>query len=76
MDKTAILCGAAALAATLGGCQTVQTTRSGAVGVERGQTMMLSSANVNRSAAQAYQKTMQEAAKKGTLNRDFYKFAG
>ncbi len=32
--------------------------------------MLLSSERVNRSAGQAYRKTMQEAAKKGTLNRD------
>jgi predicted Zn-dependent protease len=62
-------CALAAVAA-VSACQTVETTRPGAVGVERQQTMLLSSASVNRSAAQAYQKTLQEAAKKGTLNRD------
>jgi len=57
-------------AAAVSACQTVQTTRSGAVGVERQQTMLLSSATVNSSAAQAYRKTMQDAATKGELNRD------
>jgi len=57
----------AALALT--GCQTVQTTRSGAVGVDRKQSMLLSSAEVNQGAALAYQQTIQGAAKHGTLNR-------
>ncbi len=57
-------------AAAVGGCQTVDTTQPGTVGVDRDQRMMLSSADVDKAAAQAYQKTMQEAAKKGVLNRD------
>jgi predicted Zn-dependent protease len=54
----------------LASCQTVQTTQTGTVGVDRKQTMMLSSAEVNKAAVQAYQKTMQQAAKKGLLNRN------
>jgi predicted Zn-dependent protease len=54
----------------LAACQTVQTTQPGAVGVERKQTMMLSSAEVDSAAVQAYQQTLQGAAKKGALNRD------
>ena len=61
-----LLLGSLALAS----CQTVQTTQSGVVGVERTQTMMLSSAEVNRASIQAYQQTLKEAAKKGALNRD------
>lgn len=57
-------------AVLLSSCQTVQTTKSGAVGVERQQTMMLSASEVNRAAQQAYQQTMQAAATKRTLNRD------
>jgi predicted Zn-dependent protease len=57
-------------AAVFGGCQTVDTTQPGTVGVDRDQRMMLSSADVDKAAAQAYQKAMQEAAKKGVLNRD------
>lgn len=60
----------AAATAALAGCQTVQTTQAGAVGVERKQTMLVSSDTINRSAAKAYQQTLQEAAKKGQLNRD------
>lgn len=51
-------------------CQTVQTTQSGTVGVERQQTMMLSSAEVNRGAEQAYRQTTTQAAQKGALNRN------
>jgi Zn-dependent protease with chaperone function len=54
----------------LSSCQTVQTTESGTVGVERRQTMMLSAAEVNRASEQAYQKTLQDAAKRGVLNRN------
>ncbi len=54
----------------LGSCKTVQTTQPGAVGVDRKQTMMLASSTVNREAGKAYQQTLQEAAKKGVLNRD------
>ncbi len=55
---------------TLAACQTVQTTQPGAVGVERQQTMLLSSQEVNRSAAKAYQQELKKAAAKGALNRD------
>ena len=54
----------------LAACQTVQTTQSGTVGVDRKQSMILSSAEVNRAAEQSYQQTMQDAARKGTLNRN------
>jgi len=54
----------------LAACATVQTTQSGTVGVDRKQAMMLSSAEVNTAAVQAYQQTLKEAAKKGALNHD------
>jgi len=60
----------AGMAASLAACQTVQTTQSGVVGIERKQTMLVSSNTINGSAAKAYQQTLQEAAKKGQLNRD------
>ncbi len=61
-----IMIGAAlALAA---GCQTVRTTESGVVGVEREQTMLISSREVNESAARAYQKELGEAGRGGRLN--------
>lgn len=60
----------ALLVAAAAGCQTVQTTQPGAVGVDRQQSMMLSSAEVNASAGKAYQQLIAEAAKKGHLNTD------
>ena len=54
----------------LASCETVQTTQPGAVGVERQQSMLLSSAQVDKSAAQAYQQEMKKAAGKKALNRD------
>ena len=54
----------------LTGCATTRTTSGGAVGVDRQQTMMLSSTEVNRSAEKAYQQTLQEAQQKNLLNRD------
>jgi predicted Zn-dependent protease len=54
----------------LAGCQSVSTTQPGAVGVERKQTMMVSSADMNRSAVKAYGQILGEAQKKGQLNRD------
>ena len=58
------------LSFTLSGCETVQTTQPGTVGVERKQSMLLSSAEVDKAAVQAYAATMQGAAKKNALNRD------
>jgi predicted Zn-dependent protease len=54
-------------------CETVETTRSGAVGVERKQQMTLltpSAADVDAAARQQYSQILAEAAKKGELNRD------
>jgi predicted Zn-dependent protease len=59
----------------LAGCQSVSTTQPGAVGVERKQTMMVSSADMNRSAVKAYGQILAEAQKKGQLNRDPAEFA-
>jgi predicted Zn-dependent protease len=63
---------AAALIATLAlaSCETVQTTQPGTVGVDRKQSMLLSSAQVDKSAALAYQQEMKKAAAKKALNRD------
>ncbi len=55
------------------GCQSVQTTRSGAVGVERKQTMSTlapSSAQIDASSRQQYAQVLAAASKKGALNRD------
>ncbi|MBS0369526.1 MAG: M48 family metallopeptidase [Proteobacteria bacterium] len=51
-------------------CQSVQTTQSGAVGVERRQMMMVSSREMEQASAQSYQKIVEEAAQKNALNRD------
>ncbi len=63
----------AVLGATLllAGCQAVNTTSGGAVGVERKQYMfsMLSSQQVDQMYAQSYQQTLGEAASKGVLVR-------
>ena len=66
--RRALLVAASLLA--LAGCQTVQTTKPGAVGVDRTQSMFLSSAEVDASAAKAYRDVLADAKKKGTLNRD------
>ena len=58
---------AAVLAA---GCSTTRTTSGGAVGVDREQTMLVSSAEVNRSAEKAYLQTLHDEQAKNHLNRD------
>jgi predicted Zn-dependent protease len=57
------------------GCQTVQTTSPGAVGVEREQRMMVSSEEVDKGAAQAYEQELAKAREKGTLNKDSQQLA-
>lgn len=55
----------------LSGCQAVNTTSGGAVGVERKQYMfsMLSTDEVNNMYAQSYQQTLSEASSKGVLDK-------
>ncbi|TRX75439.1 M48 family metallopeptidase [Pseudomonas mangiferae] len=55
----------------LAGCQAVNTTSGGAVGVERKQYMfsMLSSQQVDDMYAQSYAETLQEASSKGVLEK-------
>jgi predicted Zn-dependent protease len=52
------------------GCEAVQTTQPGTVGVERRQNMLVSSEQVNKSAADAYQKVLADAKAKGQLDTD------
>lgn len=62
---------ALAVVAALGaGCQTVDTTKAGAVGVERQQRMALSSEQVNAEAQKAYAQMMAQAQQKGALDKD------
>ena len=60
----------AAGAVVLAGCQTVETTKSGAVGVDRQQRMAVSSEEVNAGAQKAYAQMMAQAQKKNALDRD------
>ncbi len=64
--------GAVALAVALlaAGCQTVQTTQPGAVGVNREQRMAISQQEFEQGAAKSYQDLIQQAQAKGLLNRD------
>src|SRR5262249_42979904 len=54
----------------IAGCETVQTTQGGAVGVERQQRMMISASEINNAAQQSYLQTMQQASGKSVLNRN------
>jgi predicted Zn-dependent protease len=54
----------------LGGCQTVQTTQSGAVGVQREQRMAVASEEIDATAAKQYAEVIAEASQKGILNRN------
>jgi len=58
------------LAIAMGGCETVQTTQPGAVGITRTQSMAVSAQQMNQSSEQSYRKMLQEGAKKNTLNQD------
>ena len=59
---------ATALLAT--GCQSVDTTKAGVVGVDRDQRMMVSSQEVHAGSVKAYSQMMAEAQKKGVLDKD------
>ncbi len=60
----------AAVLATLQGCETVQTTQAGAVGVTRKQSMGVSREQVDQQSAAAYAQLRQDAGQKRTLNTD------
>src|SRR5216110_3840330 len=60
----------AAGAVALAGCQTVETTKGGTVGVDRQQRMAVSSEEVNAGAQKAYAQMMAEAQKKNALDKD------
>ena len=60
----------AAAVALAAGCQSVDTTKGGTVGVDRQQRMAVSSEDVNAGAQKAYAQMMAEAQKKNALDRD------
>lgn len=62
-----ILAGVALLAA---GCQTVQTTQPGAVGVDRKQHMLVSEEEIEKGSQEAYHQELQKAKDKRALNSD------
>ncbi|MFN8837204.1 MAG: M48 family metallopeptidase [Burkholderiales bacterium] len=63
---------AAATVALSAGCQSVQTTSAGAVGVDRKQSMsaLVSEADLRKGSEQAYAQLMSQARQKGALNAD------
>ena len=60
----------AATALLAAGCQSVDTTKAGVVGVDRDQRMMVSSQEVHAGSVKAYAQMMAEAQKKGVLDKD------
>jgi predicted Zn-dependent protease len=52
------------------GCQTVQTTQPGTVGVTRTQSMAISAEEMNAASVKAYSKMLQDARQKNQLNQD------
>jgi predicted Zn-dependent protease len=65
-----LICTFAMSAALLAGCETVDTTQPGTVGVDRDQRMMVSAQEMEAGAKQAYGQMMAEAQKKGVLDRN------
>jgi predicted Zn-dependent protease len=51
-------------------CETVQTTQSGVVGVDRKQSMAVSSESIDQAARKQYSQLMAGQRQKGTLNRN------
>lgn len=58
------------LGIALTACETVQTTKSGVVGVDREQRMAVSAESIEQASSQQYAQVMAEAKKKGLLNRN------
>lgn len=52
----------------LSGCETVQTTQAGVVGVDRSQRMLVSSQEIEQASAKEYGQVLAEARQKGQLN--------
>src|SRR5437763_13860095 len=69
MNRAQLIFLSAALA-LVAGCQSVDTTRQGAVGVERHQRMLVSSEQMNAGAEKAYADVLAQAKAKNALNTD------
>src|SRR5437764_9144526 len=65
-----LLISLAATAALCSACQTVETTKQSAVGVNRSQHMMVSADAVNQSADKAYKDLLSQAQKQNAPDRD------
>ena len=70
MNRTKLLSLIAIAILTGGGCETVNTTSAGAVGVDRKQQMMVPNATIEQGAAEAYEAELKAARDKGVLNTD------
>lgn len=77
MTRTGAACrvqawAAAGLVVMAAGCQSVQTTSAGAVGIDRKQNMssMVSEADLRKGSEQAYTQLIGQARQKGVLNAD------
>jgi predicted Zn-dependent protease len=69
-QKNLILSGLVVLLLSVAGCESVRTTSAGAVGVDRKQQMLVSNADIEAGAAQAYEAELKAARDKGVLNTD------
>lgn len=61
---------ASVLSLGLMACQSIDTTQSGAVGVSRHQSMLVSARDMDTTASKQYQQVLQEAGKKNALDRN------
>ena len=70
MSRHAVTGAALTLLAAIGPVACTTTTEQGAVGVERSQLLLVSSAEMDKAAAAQYQQIVQTESPKGNLNRD------
>jgi predicted Zn-dependent protease len=59
----------------LGACETVQTTQSGVVGVDRQQRMAVSAQEIEQASSQQYAQVLAQARSKGALDRNPSQYA-
>jgi len=70
MNRMKLMGCIAAVVLLASGCETVNTTSAGAVGVDRKQQMLVPSATIEQGAAEAYEAELKAARDKGVLNVD------